>query len=134
VCGLIESEELRDVILCGHSYGGMVITGVADRMRGRIRALAYLDAFLPQSGDSLISLLKVALPPEVAAEFLDYFHPNPDGALPGARRSSTETCSRGRGGRSRRSSISSAPSPTDRSRPCPKFARSGTGGKEGGER
>jgi len=53
VCGCIEWEELRDVILVGHSYGGMVITGVADRMSERIRSLVYLDAFIPGHGDSL---------------------------------------------------------------------------------
>ena len=81
VCGVFEAEELDDVVLLGHSYGGMVITGVADRMRGRIRALAYLDAFLPKAGDSLISLLKHALPAEVAAVFLGAFHANPDGLM-----------------------------------------------------
>ena len=73
VCGVIESEELNDVILCGHSYGGMVITGVADRMAGRIKALVYLDAFVPENGDSLISLINKALPPEVAAVFVGGF-------------------------------------------------------------
>lgn len=81
IVGVIEAEELQDVVLCGHSYGGMVITGVADRLRGRIRAMAYLDAFVPKAGDSLISLLKVALPPEVAAVFLGAFHSNPDGLM-----------------------------------------------------
>jgi len=46
-------EDLRDVILAGHSYGGMVITGVADRAPGRIRRLVYLDAAHPRNGDSL---------------------------------------------------------------------------------
>ena len=73
VCGVIEWEELNDVILCGHSYGGMVITGVADRMGGRIKALAYLDAFVPENGDSLISLINKALPPEVADVFVGGF-------------------------------------------------------------
>jgi pimeloyl-ACP methyl ester carboxylesterase len=50
-------EDLHDVILVGHSYGGMVITGVADRIPGRIRRLVYVDAFLPDSGESLHSLL-----------------------------------------------------------------------------
>ena len=58
VCGCIEAEELQDVILCGHSYGGMVITGVADRMAGRIKALVYLDAFVPEHGQSLTDLLR----------------------------------------------------------------------------
>ena len=76
VVGCIESEELKDVILCGHSYGGMVITGVADRMADRIKALVYLDAFIPGHGDSLNGLISKALPPEVAAVFLGGFHGN----------------------------------------------------------
>jgi pimeloyl-ACP methyl ester carboxylesterase len=54
-------------------YGGMVITGVADRMAERVRALVYLDAFVPQHGDSLNGLLSKALAPEVAAQFLGAF-------------------------------------------------------------
>ena len=73
IVGCIEAEELNDVILCGHSYGGMVITGVADRMGDRIKALSYLDAFLPEHEDSLIGLLHKALPPEVAAQFIGAF-------------------------------------------------------------
>ena len=73
VCGCIEWEELSDVILVGHSYGGMVITGVADRMSDRIRSLVYLDAFVPEHGDSLIGLLSKALVPEVAAQFIGAF-------------------------------------------------------------
>ncbi|MEI6108250.1 MAG: alpha/beta hydrolase, partial [Opitutae bacterium] len=48
----------HDVILLGHSYGGMVITGVADRIPERISRLVYLDAFVPNDGDSAKSLLK----------------------------------------------------------------------------
>ena len=73
VAGCIEAEELTDVVLCGHSYGGMVITGVADRIQDKIRALVYLDAFVPEHGDSLNSLLPKALAPEVAAQFLGAF-------------------------------------------------------------
>ncbi len=73
VLGCIEAEELQDVVLCGHSYGGMVITGVADRVPARIRALVYLDAFVPEQGQSLINLLHQALPPEVAAGFQGAF-------------------------------------------------------------
>jgi pimeloyl-ACP methyl ester carboxylesterase len=47
-------EDLRDVILVGHSYGGMVITGVADRASDRIRELVYLDAAHPADGQSLV--------------------------------------------------------------------------------
>ena len=53
VVAQIECEDLRDIILCGHSYGGMVITGVAARVAERIHALVYLDAFLPNDGRSL---------------------------------------------------------------------------------
>lgn len=49
-------EELRDIVLVGHSYGGMVITGVADRVPDRIRRLVYLDAFLPNSGETALDL------------------------------------------------------------------------------
>jgi pimeloyl-ACP methyl ester carboxylesterase len=56
VANLLQWENLRDVVLCGHSYGGMVITGVADRMADRIGALVYLDAFLPEDGQSLFDL------------------------------------------------------------------------------
>jgi pimeloyl-ACP methyl ester carboxylesterase len=73
VCGCIEWEELSDVILVGHSYGGMVITGVADRMSEKIRSLVYLDAFVPEHGDSLSGLLSKALAPEVAGLFLGSF-------------------------------------------------------------
>jgi len=53
VMNLIRWEELSDVVLCGHSYGGCVVTGVADRMPDRIRALVYVDAFVPENGQSL---------------------------------------------------------------------------------
>jgi len=49
-------EDLHDVVLLGHSYGGMVITGVADRIPKRIRHLVYLDAFLPGSGETVLAL------------------------------------------------------------------------------
>jgi pimeloyl-ACP methyl ester carboxylesterase len=46
-------DDLKGVILLGHSYGGMVITGVADRVPDRIGRLVYLDAMLPDSGESV---------------------------------------------------------------------------------
>lgn len=61
VCGCIEAEELSDVILCGHSYGGLVVTGVADRMPGRIKALAYIDAYVGQHGLSAQGHLEKAI-------------------------------------------------------------------------
>ena len=53
VMGVIESERLADVILVGHSYAGVVVTAVADRMPQRISRLVYLDALVPKSGQSL---------------------------------------------------------------------------------
>ncbi len=65
IVNLILFEDLHDVILLGHSYGGMVITGVADRIPERLSRLVYLDAFLPNDGESLLSLRKAgALPIE----------------------------------------------------------------------
>src|SRR5688572_16706524 len=56
VVNAIEFEKLTDVVLVGHSYGGMVITGVAERIPQRIRHLVYVDAFLPESGESVKKL------------------------------------------------------------------------------
>jgi pimeloyl-ACP methyl ester carboxylesterase len=56
-------DDLRDVVLVGHSYGGVVITGAADRVRDRIRHLVYLDAFVPRNGESVMDLVR----PEMAA-------------------------------------------------------------------
>jgi len=52
ILAVLEFEDLKDVILVGHSYGGMVATGVAARARDRIKHLVYLDAFVPESGKS----------------------------------------------------------------------------------
>jgi pimeloyl-ACP methyl ester carboxylesterase len=48
-------ENLHDVVLVGHSYGGMVITGVADRVPERIRHLVFIDALVPEDGESLVT-------------------------------------------------------------------------------
>jgi pimeloyl-ACP methyl ester carboxylesterase len=53
VVNLIETKELQQVILVGHSYSGMVITGVADHVPDRIAHLVYLDAVVPRDGQSL---------------------------------------------------------------------------------
>ncbi len=58
IANIFEYEDLTDAVLVGHSYGGMVITGVADRMPERIRTLVYLDAFLPEDGDSITTLAR----------------------------------------------------------------------------
>jgi len=60
VLGVLEFEDLHSVVLIGHSYGGMVATGVADRAPGRIARIVYLDAFVPEDGQALIDLLPEA--------------------------------------------------------------------------
>jgi pimeloyl-ACP methyl ester carboxylesterase len=69
IADLLKREDLSDVILCGHSYGGLVVTGAAERVPpGTIGTLVYLDAIVPRNGLALI----------------DYFPPVPEGAS-GAR-------------------------------------------------
>ncbi|MGO9590251.1 MAG: alpha/beta fold hydrolase [Candidatus Acidiferrales bacterium] len=53
VVNLIRWEELSNVVLCGHSYGGAVVSGAADRVPDRIGALIYLDAFVLEDGRSV---------------------------------------------------------------------------------
>lgn len=53
IVSMLEYEDLQSVTLVGHSYGGMVITGVADKTKARVNHVVYLDAFLPESGKSL---------------------------------------------------------------------------------
>jgi pimeloyl-ACP methyl ester carboxylesterase len=56
VVNAILYEDLHNVILVGHSYGGMVITGVADSIPDRIQKIIYLDAFVPKNGESVKDL------------------------------------------------------------------------------
>lgn len=52
-------EDLEDVVLLGFSYGGMVVTGALEAIGARVRSLVYLDAFVPDDGDSMHGLLGV---------------------------------------------------------------------------
>lgn len=84
VAGLLRYEELHNVLLVGHSYGGMVITGAADQEPGRVAGMVYLDAFLPESGQSLWDLAgpeRVALQKQ-AAQTHDGGHSLPRPAVP----------------------------------------------------
>lgn len=56
IVNVFKFEDLTDVILIGHSYGGMVITGLADRIPENIKHLVYVDAMLPFNGESVFSL------------------------------------------------------------------------------
>jgi pimeloyl-ACP methyl ester carboxylesterase len=86
VVGVIDYEDLADIVLVGHSYGGMVVTGVADRVPDKTASLVYLDAFLPESGQSLASLAPnlpgQAQPPAPTAATEDWLTPPlPPGAF-----------------------------------------------------
>ena len=67
VLAVIKYEDLRNVVLIGHSYGGMVATGVADRARERIAQLIYLDAFVPKNGQAMVDLV----PPQARQQMQD---------------------------------------------------------------
>jgi pimeloyl-ACP methyl ester carboxylesterase len=67
VVALLEMEDLRGVVLVGHSYGGMVVTGVAERAPERIRRIVYLDAFVPANGKCLLDYVEAAVPARAAA-------------------------------------------------------------------
>jgi pimeloyl-ACP methyl ester carboxylesterase len=74
IAGLLEMEDLSDVVLVGHSYAGPVITGVADRVPARLRRLVYLDAFVAEHGKSMLDYwlpeMRAALPPRVRDGFI----------------------------------------------------------------
>ncbi len=71
IANVLEWEELDDVILVGHSYSGHVITGVADRVKYRLRHVVYLDAFIPKNGQSPVSHTLTTLNPHVTPEEVD---------------------------------------------------------------
>ena len=71
VVKVLEFEDLQGVILVGNSSGGMVITGVAESVPERIAQLVYLDAFVPEDGQSLVSLL----PPSDGRQWKIWFRP-----------------------------------------------------------
>jgi pimeloyl-ACP methyl ester carboxylesterase len=72
-------EDLSDVILVGHSYGGMVATGVADKVSERIKKVVYLDAFVPKDGQCLEDL--TVRPPGAAPDAPTGGPPEPEGWL-----------------------------------------------------
>ncbi|MGH3115884.1 MAG: alpha/beta fold hydrolase [Gaiellales bacterium] len=95
IVSVLEFENLGDVVLCGASYGGMPVTGAADRAAGRVGLVVYVDALVPRSGQSALDLLpkgfgamvqagldgygsrwRVPMPPDLLAALL------PAGSLP----------------------------------------------------
>lgn len=61
VLGVIKYESLDDIVLVGHSYGGFVISGVAEAIRGKIRSIVFLDAFVPTDGEALVDIVQPAV-------------------------------------------------------------------------
>jgi pimeloyl-ACP methyl ester carboxylesterase len=61
VVNVLKWEGLSDVVLCGHSYGGLVVSGVAEQAGGQIGSIVFLDAFVPDDGDSMAELTSGAV-------------------------------------------------------------------------
>jgi len=70
IVSMIDMYNLEDVILCGHSYGGMVITGVADCRASKIASLVYLDGCVPEDGQSLLDIVRDTIGVERALDFI----------------------------------------------------------------
>jgi pimeloyl-ACP methyl ester carboxylesterase len=67
IVNVMKWERLSDVVLCGHSYGGFVISGVAEQMAAAIRSIVFLDAFLPNDGDTTQNLTAPAVQEAIRA-------------------------------------------------------------------
>jgi pimeloyl-ACP methyl ester carboxylesterase len=74
-CSVIADNGLSEIVLVGHSYGGMVITGVADRLSTAIGRMIYIDAALPDSGQSLFDLFRSGGYDPLSFEGLDPYPP-----------------------------------------------------------
>jgi pimeloyl-ACP methyl ester carboxylesterase len=75
VVNMMRFEDLTDVVLLGYSYGGMVVTGALEHIADRVRHLVYLDAFVPNDGESLYSLTNQTPPEDFGQDWL--VHPTP---------------------------------------------------------
>lgn len=98
IVNVILFEDLRDVILVGHSYGGMVITGVMDRIPRRISHVVFLDAAIPEDGESAADLWPSIISDSRVVDGIVYFswldptYPVP-GDVPQSLRTLTEPVS-----------------------------------------
>jgi pimeloyl-ACP methyl ester carboxylesterase len=81
VLDVIEQNKLEEVVLVGHSYGGMVITGAADRTNAKVTGLVYLDAALPQPGQRLWDLIDADMHKSFLASATDGLNVYPDEAF-----------------------------------------------------
>ena len=68
---LLEFEDLTDVIVVGHSYGGMLVTGIADRAPSRVGHRVYLDAAYPKDGDALAAIAPIVVESRKASRIVD---------------------------------------------------------------
>ncbi len=98
IVNIFRFEDLHNVILVGHSYGGMVISGVAEQVPERIGKLIYLDAFVPDNGESLFMSLgpngDATTKPFTKDGFVNYFfgptQPTPPTDVPQPLKTFTE--------------------------------------------
>jgi pimeloyl-ACP methyl ester carboxylesterase len=67
IVNVFKYERLSDVVLCGHSYAGFVISGVAEQVPGAISSIVFLDAFLPENGQSCAEINRPGVKESVAA-------------------------------------------------------------------
>jgi pimeloyl-ACP methyl ester carboxylesterase len=79
IVNVLEYEDLHEVTLVGHSYGGMVITNVAERAPNRLRQLVYLDAFVPHDGESLMDIIGQVLGSAAVAQIEELVRTQGDG-------------------------------------------------------
>ena len=70
VLGLIKCERLNNIVLVGHSYGGFVISGVAEAVTNKISSIVFLDAFIPDNGESVLDVVQPAVQ-DVVQDVLD---------------------------------------------------------------
>lgn len=80
ICAVLTYEEVERAVLVGHSYAGMVITGVADRLKAKLKHIVYLDAAVPSDGQSFASQAPDATPAQIAAAEAQFRALAPDGA------------------------------------------------------
>jgi pimeloyl-ACP methyl ester carboxylesterase len=67
IVNVMRWERLSDVVLCGHSYGGFVISSVAEATPVLIRSIVFLDAFLPENSDTILKLTGPAIQDAIRA-------------------------------------------------------------------
>jgi len=74
LAAVIEALDLTDIVLVGHSYGGCVISGVAEAAPGAIRSLVFPDAFIPDDGDATLDLVQPAVQDVIRAALAHGLH------------------------------------------------------------